>query len=82
MRSVMSDCLQSQGMWLTRLLGPWNFPGKNTGVGCHSLLQGIFLMLGWNPHLMHLLHWLANSLPLAPPNTCVCARAHVHLVAK
>ena len=26
-----------------RLLCPWNFPGKNTGVGCHALLQGIFL---------------------------------------
>ena len=25
-----------------RLLCPWNFPGKNSGVGCHSLLQGIF----------------------------------------
>ena len=27
----------------TRLLCPWDFPGKNTGVGCHFLLQGIFL---------------------------------------
>ena len=26
-----------------RLLWPWDFPGKNTGVGCHFLLQGIFL---------------------------------------
>ena len=26
----------------TRLLHPWNFPGKNTGVGCHFLIQGIF----------------------------------------
>ena len=26
-----------------RLLCPWNFPGKNTGVGCHFLFQGIFL---------------------------------------
>ena len=29
---------------LTRLLCPWSSPGKNTEVGCHSLLQGIFLM--------------------------------------
>ena len=29
--------------WTTRLLYPWDFPGKNTGVGSHFLLQGIFL---------------------------------------
>ena len=34
------------------------FPGKNTGVGCHSLLQGIFLTQGSNPHLLHPLHLL------------------------
>ena len=28
-------------------------PGKNTGVGCHALLQGIFLTQGWNPCLLH-----------------------------
>ena len=33
----------------TRLLCPWNFLGKNTEVGCHSLLQGIFLIQGSNP---------------------------------
>ena len=36
-----------------RLLCTWNSPGKNTGVGCHSLLQGIFLTQGSNPGLMH-----------------------------
>ena len=46
----------------TRLLCPWNFPGKNTGVGCHFLLQGIFQTQGLNPHL---LHWQADSLPLS-----------------
>jgi len=35
----------------TRLLSPWDFPGKNTGVGSRSLLQGIFLMEGSNPSL-------------------------------
>ena len=34
-----------------------NFPGKNTGVGCHFLLQGIFPAQGSNPCLLHLLHW-------------------------
>ena len=40
---------------------PWNFPGKNTGVCCHCLLQGIFPTQGLNPHL---LRWQADSLPL------------------
>ena len=40
--SVMSDSLQPHGLWPARLLYPWNSPGKNTGVGSHSLLQGIF----------------------------------------
>ena len=35
------------------LLCPWNSPGKNTGVGSHSLLQGIFLSQGSNPCLLH-----------------------------
>ena len=41
--------------------------GKNTGVGCHALLQGIFLTRGLNPRLLGLLHWQAGVLPLAPP---------------
>ena len=35
-----------------RLLCPWDFPSKNTGVGCHFLLQGIFLTQRSNPHLL------------------------------
>ena len=50
---------------LTRLLCPWNSPGKNTGVGCHGLLQSIFPTQGSNPCLLHLLHWQMSSLPLA-----------------
>ena len=41
------------------------FPGKNTGVGCHFLLQGIFLTQGLNLHLLCLLHRQAGSLPLS-----------------
>ena len=37
----------------TRLLSPWDFPGKSIGVGCHFLLQGIFLTQGSNPGLRH-----------------------------
>ena len=39
-------------------------PGKNIEVGYHFVLQGIFLTQGLNPHLLGLLHWQANSLPL------------------
>ena len=42
-----------------RLLCPWDFPGKNSGVGCHFLLHGIFLDQGLNPRL---LHWQVDSL--------------------
>ena len=42
------------------------FPVKNTGVGCHCLLQGIFPTQGSNLHLLHLLYWQVGSLPLAP----------------
>ena len=37
----------------TRLLSPWDSPGKSTGVGCHFLLQGIFLTHGSNLGLLH-----------------------------
>ena len=50
-----------------RLLCPWDFPGKNIGMYCHALLQGIFSIQELNPSLLSLLHWLASSLPLAPP---------------
>ena len=45
-----------------RLLCPWDSPGKNTGMGGHALLQGIFPTEGLNPHLLCLLHWQAGSL--------------------
>ena len=41
-------------------------PGKNTDVGCHALLQRIFLTQGSNPHLLSLVHWQVSSLPLMP----------------
>ena len=40
----------------------WDFSGKNTGVGCHFLLQRIFPTQGLN---LHLLHWKVDSLPLS-----------------
>ena len=46
--------LRLHGPWPTWLLCPWDFPGKNTGVGCHALLQGIYLIQGSNPQLLYL----------------------------
>ena len=41
-------------LWISSVPLSWDFPGKNTGVGCHFLLQGIFAILGSN---LDLLHW-------------------------
>ena len=48
-------------------LSPWDLTGKNTGVGCHSLLQAIFPTQGLNSCLLRFLRWQAGSLPLVPP---------------
>ena len=58
--------LQSHGLQPTRLLCSWDSLGRNTGVGCRALLQGIFPTQGSNLPLLRLLHWQARSLPLAP----------------
>ena len=47
----MSDSLQPHGLECTRLLYPWNSPGKKTGR--HSFLQGIFPIQGLNPYLLY-----------------------------
>ena len=51
--SVVSDSLQTHGLYPARLLCSWDFPGKNTRMGCHFLLQEIFPTQGSNPHLLH-----------------------------
>ena len=55
--AVVSDSLRPHGLQAARLLCPWDSPGKNTGVGCHALLQGIFPTQGLNPHLLGFLHY-------------------------
>ena len=52
---------------INRLLCPWDFSGKNIGMGCHFLCQRIFPTQGSNSHLLCFLHWQVGSLPLAPP---------------
>ena len=51
--SVVPNSLRPHGPQPTRLLRPWDSPGKNTGVGCHFLLQGIFPTQGLNRGLPH-----------------------------
>ena len=56
-----------------------NSPGKNTAVGCHALLQGIFVTQGSNPHLLWLLHcmqiiycWAPGETPLEAQIQNIC----------
>ena len=78
-RSVMSNSLWLHG--LAKLLRPWDFPGKNTGAGCHFPLQGIFPAQGSKPGLLYLLHWQVDSLPRQGPETLICVSwlvSHTH----
>ena len=51
--SVLSDSLRPHGLQPIKLLCPWDSPGKNTRVGCHFLLQGVFPTQGLNQGLLH-----------------------------
>ena len=55
------DSLQPQGLEPTRLLCLWDSPGKDTGAGCHFLLQEIFPTQGSKLHLLCLLNWQAGG---------------------
>ena len=59
--SVLSSSLRPNGLYPTRLLFPWNYPGKNTGMGSHSLLQRISPTQGSNPGLPHY-RWILYQL--------------------
>ena len=54
--SVASDSLRPHGLQPTRLLCPWDSPGRTTGVGCHALLLGIFPSQGLNLCFLQLQH--------------------------
>ena len=75
--SVESDSVGPQRRQPTRLPRPWDSPGKNNGVCCHFLLQGIFPMQRLNPWLLQLLHWQADSLPGKPQRTLPLHKAGV-----
>ena len=73
--SFQARVLQCIAISFQLFAAPWNLPcqaplpmefsGKNIGTGCHFLFQGIFLIQGSNPNLLH--YWKADALPLAPP---------------
>ena len=75
-------CVNHSGMYdfaipwtIACLLCLWNAPGKNTRVGSHALLQGIFLTQGSNPGLLHcrqiLYHWSYQVSPVCV-HICHC----------
>ena len=49
----MSDSQRPHGLQPPRLLHPWNFPGKSTGMGCHCILQVYTYNL---PNIVHQLY--------------------------
>ena len=63
MSEVAQSCLTLCNPMPFRLLHPSDFPGKNTEVSCHFLLQGIFLTQGSNTDLLH----CRQTLPFEPP---------------
>ena len=58
--------LPSYGLQPSRLPCPWDLSGKNTGVGCHFLLQGMSLTQGSNPCFLHC-RWMFTAEPPGKP---------------
>ena len=77
--SFVSKSLRRYALQPARLLCPWDSVGKNTGMGCHDLLQGIFPTQGLNPCLLSLLHWQASSLPTEPTGNPVYVYIHMYI---
>ena len=59
---VMSNSFATSWVVAHQAPCPWDFPGKNAGLGCHFLLQSIFPTQRLNPCLLWLLHWQVDSL--------------------
>ena len=58
------SCVQLFATLWTKLICPWDSPGKTTWVFCHALLHRVYPTQGLNWHLLCLLHWQMGSLPL------------------
>ena len=70
---LLQSCLTLRGPMNplpAKLLCPWGSPGKNTGVGCHALLQGTSPTQGLNLHLLCFLHWQMSSFFTTSATTC------------
>ena len=77
--SVMSNSLTPRGLQPTGLLCPWKFPGKNIGVGCPFLLQGIFSTQGLKNLVdsLRLGHWGSPSMISPPRNITLHILANI-----
>ena len=53
--SVVSDSVRPHGLLPTRLLHPWDFPGKSTGVGCHCFLRGPYYFCPLSSPSLHVM---------------------------
>ena len=76
---VMSDSLRPYGLHPARLFCPWDSPNKNTGVGCHVLLQGITPTQEFSLWLLGLLDWQVGSLTLVLPGKPFLRWNQIHL---
>ena len=70
----MSDPERPRGLQPTRLLRPWDFPGKSTGVGCHCLLWEIMLPTGNAAIRISLWSFMIESLIFSQRITCLLAK--------
>ena len=78
-RSVVSDSLQPHDLYIARILGPWDSPGKNTGVGSHLPLQGILLTHSLSLGLRHCRRVLSHVRHQGSPEgeEAVPSQAHI-----
>ena len=90
-RSVVSDSSRPHGLQSTRLLHPWDLPGKSTGVGCHCLLQCCSLWGRKESETTEWLNWWHSEKPYNYINAhkedsvggifpCVCVYIHIYIL--
>ena len=75
--SVVSDSLRPSGLQPTRLNFPWDYPSKNTEVGCHFFLQEIFQTQRLNPHHLHCRQILYNCA--TRDTICIKTYTYTHI---
>ena len=78
-RSVRSNSLWPYVLQPTRLICRWDFPEKNTGVGVHFLLRGIFPTQGLNFRSQRLLHWQVVSSLLSHLRSPLLISSYEHI---